>query len=971
VWLRAVQAPGAEATLSSDLRRALATILLLVFAACAVTLVGIVNLNRQIAGWSEIEALDTAREGLVRAVHNNVDLPSADHSALLVEAFGDLARQIQQLTDAGHRDQMVEDAAQSLGRGYRLFIEAQNLHAQVEVDHEDLQDRASQLLSASAGWAASLRLYDQLAQADAALSETKHRKSYAEVTVLSTALLATERVQRKLEAALRLADTSRSLLLASAIAAIGEPGLPGRCGAPGAGDATAPCSPSFERARAALEALGAASESEAEAAIGEALLSLEAYSRAAQSRFETAATELGSAIDLGGQARERLAAAAVRDVALSRVNRVFLQVQTALDQSLEGGPGLVEVEKTMSFLISQMRYRGAGLLRQAPELGGDPAELATLVAGFADRWAEATETIRARDLLRSDFDREMETLAAAISANALDVRSATTLWVSIFTLAVVGACAGFAILVMAILWLAERRFILPLTRVTRTILDLARGNLAQVERVEHRAFGFDRLGRAIEQLRLAMIERDAFAERNAQQKSEIEGNLRALEQTTTRMQWLALHDPLTELANRRHADADLAVLTEEGAASGQDFCLVHLDVDRFKEVNDALGHEAGDHVLRHVAALLRGTVPPGARCYRIGGDEFLIALTGHVDDAGAGDLAGRICAEMARPIDFSGHAIRSGASLGIAYGRDAGFDAAATLVNADLALYETKRNGRNGFRYFSAALQSASIERKALSDLLLAAIEGEEFIPYYQPQFYARDLSLRGLETLCRWHVPGRGWIPPGQFLTVAEDLKLVGKIDQILFRKASRDIRTLRGLGLAVPKISFNLSADRLTNMNLASDLADTLGSEVQIAVELLESMSLDSLSETVRWSIDSLKERGIEIEIDDFGSCRASVAGLIAVGPDAMKIDSSLILPLTHSTQHLDLVKALVEIGRALDIEVVGEGVETWEHVDLLAQLGCDVLQGFALARPMPLEALVALLRDASAMPGARRAG
>jgi diguanylate cyclase (GGDEF)-like protein len=495
-----------------------------------------------------------------------------------------------------------------------------------------------------------------------------------------------------------------------------------------------------------------------------------------------------------------------------------------------------------------------------------------------------------------------------------------------------------------------------LVRVTGTIIGLARGDLEEPVALPERAFGFDRLGAALEQLRQEMVERHLLAERNEAQQAIIETNLQKLESANREMAWMAMHDPLTGLANRRQADLDLDALTGGDARSQAGFCVMQVDIDRFKTINDSLGHAAGDFVLKAVSKILKSCVGPDANCYRIGGDEFLIVLFGIDNVEQAASLAERLIKRIEAPMDFSGHRCNVGASIGIALAQESGFDAMQGVLNADLALYHVKRTGRGTFKFFNDELAALSSRTKHLSDKLIAALEQKSFLPYYQPQFDAKTRRLRGVEVLCRWHNEELGWISPGEFLPVAEELEAVGKIDEILFEKVAKDLHTLVDLGISLPRVSFNLAADRLLKSGLAAELSGKIGMHTKIAVELLESMSLDNPPESVRWAIDELREHGIDIEIDDFGSHRASLAGLMAINPQTMKIDRSIVIPIVESQRHLDLVKKIIDIGAALNIEVLAEGVETEEHAEQLGALGCGVLQGFGLARPMPFEDLVA---------------
>jgi diguanylate cyclase (GGDEF)-like protein len=472
--------------------------------------------------------------------------------------------------------------------------------------------------------------------------------------------------------------------------------------------------------------------------------------------------------------------------------------------------------------------------------------------------------------------------------------------------------------------------------------------------------GLGTLEDALERLRQANLERETLTQQTIEQRREIEQNLEDLAEKTREMAHLARHDPLTGLANRRDADDFLGSLGATPDGCTQDFTLLHVDIDRFKEINDTLGHDAGDAVLTHVSGVLQKLSEASDRAFRISGDEFLIVRSPRGSQAADHDLADAIIAELNQPVDYKGHACRVGASIGIAHGADVDFSGREALVNADIALYEAKSSGRNQFVEFSRTLQEQTVSRKTLSDRLIIAMENDEFVPYYQPQFYSDSLALHGLETLCRWHHPELGVLSPAHFMEQAEASTLVGKIDQLLLDKAARDLAHLKTLGHAIPNISFNATADRLMQADFASSLMGKFDDETKVSIELLESMSLDNLSEAVRWAIDMLKEHGIKIEIDDFGSSRASIAGLIAVGPDAMKIDGTIVAPITESEQHLHLVRAIIDIGHALGIQVIAERVETDAHIQILRDNGCEILQGYALAKPMNVTQLAEFLEN-----------
>lgn len=443
-------------------------------------------------------------------------------------------------------------------------------------------------------------------------------------------------------------------------------------------------------------------------------------------------------------------------------------------------------------------------------------------------------------------------------------------------------------------------------------------------------------------------------------EEQLERQARALEQANEDIRQQALTDALTGLRNRRYVDEHLPQIISKASLAMSRVALLHIDLDRFKPINDTIGHAAGDHILRNTAAILREACPACEFIARVGGDEFVIALVGRCEEDHIRQTAEHIIERLSQPERFQDQICRVGASIGIAAEAAPRVDNGSLLVHADIALYQAKNEGRNCVRFFNTELQNKLRRKKKIADEIIVGIEKHDFFPVFQPQFMADTLEVRGLEVLCRWQHPDRGVLKPKTFLEIAKDMGLMPRIDRLLADKTLGQLEELRAFGLEIPKVAFNVGNHRLLDPSLVSQLVDLQHLDIEVAIELVESMSLDSLDQSMSWAIDRLKERGVSVEIDDFGSCRASIAGLMSVGPNTMKIDQQIVLPIIDSEPHRKLVRAIIEIGNALDIEIVAEGVETKEHVRLLQSLGCHVLQGFALAHPMPIEALLPFLKN-----------
>ena len=286
-------------------------------------------------------------------------------------------------------------------------------------------------------------------------------------------------------------------------------------------------------------------------------------------------------------------------------------------------------------------------------------------------------------------------------------------------------------------------------------------------------------------------------------------------------------------------------------------------------------------------------------------------------------------------------------------------------MNADIALYRAKSRGRNRHEFFTDMLQAEVVRTKRVADEILSGIENNEFVPYYQPQFDAHTLEVVGVEALVRWQHPTLGILAPAAFFDVAEDLNVVPTIDRIVLEHALASFEEWERLGLGVKKVAVNVSARRLQDEQLIKSLRELNIRPGTVAFELVESIFLDDTDDVVRWNADQIKDLGIDIEIDDFGTGYASIVSLMKLKPKRLKIDRQLVMPIVSSEAQRNLVASIVDIGRALGIEVVGEGVETLEHAAILRDLGCAVLQGYALSRPLAPDALQRFLVQQTKRP------
>jgi diguanylate cyclase (GGDEF)-like protein len=428
----------------------------------------------------------------------------------------------------------------------------------------------------------------------------------------------------------------------------------------------------------------------------------------------------------------------------------------------------------------------------------------------------------------------------------------------------------------------------------------------------------------------------------------------------------SLHDPLTDLPNRRLLDAELARRLQRGPVT-----VIRVDLDRFKQVNDVLGHKAGDFVLCCVADILRDEKREGDLASRFGGDEFVVLCREGTSEDEARTLAEKMLARIVEPLQFEGKPCRFGASFGIASSRMRKCDGGELLSFADAALYAAKNAGRRTVETFSPALHKQFIEERLLGDEFSNALERGEIVPFFQTQHDAVTQEIVGAEVLARWQNPRRGLLSPPAFLDVVRKLGMESQLDAAIFDASVTILKEFGARGISLPKTSFNVSAGRLLDPDFLDTARRSLsGINTRFAFEILESISLEDMDDVFFFTIESLKELGFAIEIDDFGSGHASIASVMDIAPHALKIDRRLVAPLMHSDRNTQMIASIIQLAQALDIGVTAEGVETEDLARTLARLGCNTLQGYWFSRPEPADVLLRRLEKATRVARPRSA-
>lgn len=432
-------------------------------------------------------------------------------------------------------------------------------------------------------------------------------------------------------------------------------------------------------------------------------------------------------------------------------------------------------------------------------------------------------------------------------------------------------------------------------------------------------------------------------------------------QLQTRLRRMAQYDGLTGLPNRAllHDRIETAIAAARRARGR--LALLYLDLDRFKEVNDTLGHAAGDVLLHDVAQRLRQCVRDADTVARIGGDEFVMLSEGAIDAEVAGRLAQRLVDAASQPMLIGTHEIQVSASVGVALFPDDG-DENRVLVCADTAMYAAKHAGRNTWRLYCEDMDGGSADILGMQRAIRRALDNDEFVLHYQPKVSAVDGELRGVEALIRWQDPERGMVPPVEFIPVAERFGLINAIGFWTLREACGQIRSWMHAGRRIP-VAVNLSPQQFRQPDLVERVRACID-EFDIdpgllALEITESVVMES-STSVRRVLEELKAMGVTLSIDDFGTGYSCLAYLCRLPARQLKIDRTFVIDMDHVAEARHVVEAVIRLAHSLRMEVVAEGVERSEQVVALRALGCDLIQGYYFSRPVPAGEIETLLHS-----------
>jgi len=434
-----------------------------------------------------------------------------------------------------------------------------------------------------------------------------------------------------------------------------------------------------------------------------------------------------------------------------------------------------------------------------------------------------------------------------------------------------------------------------------------------------------------------------------------------LEEQTKKLRYQAHHDMLTGLPNRTLFKERLERTIIEATRHRNNFALFFIDLDQFKKINDSLGHHVGDEVLIEAAKRLKNSLREEDTLSRLGGDEFTVILKDIKVPKNAATVAQKILNKMKEPIKIADHTLHISASIGIALYPDDATNMDDLIKYADAAMYKAKDEGRNNFQFYSEEMTQEALAKVVLENSLRTAIKEEEFVVYYQPQYDGNTETIIGMEALVRWIHPHMGIIPPFEFIPLAEENGLIIDIDRIVMKKAMRQFSQWYEQGLNPGILALNLSMRQLSDNHFITYLLKTMQEynfqSSWLELEVTEGQMMSNPEQSIR-KLKRLSEMGIEIAIDDFGTGYSSLSYLKKLPLNKLKIDQSFVRDIPDDEEDVAITKAIIALGKSLNLRLIAEGVETKEQKDFLLENNCHFIQGYYYSKPVPADEILTLL-------------
>jgi diguanylate cyclase (GGDEF)-like protein/PAS domain S-box-containing protein len=440
-------------------------------------------------------------------------------------------------------------------------------------------------------------------------------------------------------------------------------------------------------------------------------------------------------------------------------------------------------------------------------------------------------------------------------------------------------------------------------------------------------------------------------------------DITARKQSEQRIHHVAQHDVLTGLPNRSLLQDRLEQAVAYSGRSGHPVWVMLIDLDRFKFVNDSMGHKAGDVLLVTIAARLRSALRDTDTVARLSGDEFVVILTEHEDEKLSVDIVQRLMDAVARPCMLGSKEFFVTCSIGVAVYPTDGALADSLIEHADIAMYRAKKLGRNNFQFYTPAMNEEALERVRIEGALRNALERDQFVLHYQPQVDLKTGAICGMEALIRWQHPELGMVAPNRFIGVAEETGLIVQIGAWVMRSACAQNKAWQDAGLGKLRVAVNLSARQFGAPNLLADiaavLADTGLAPDCLEIELTESLFMSDVTQAVEL-MHNMKALGVNLSIDDFGTGYSSLSYLSRFPIDVLKIDRSFVSDITRDANDAAIVASIIALAHNLKLAVIAEGVETAAQLDYLRSRGCDEMQGYFFSKPLPAAGFELLLKQ-----------
>ncbi len=439
-------------------------------------------------------------------------------------------------------------------------------------------------------------------------------------------------------------------------------------------------------------------------------------------------------------------------------------------------------------------------------------------------------------------------------------------------------------------------------------------------------------------------------------------DISAIKHSQAQLNYMAHHDPLTDLPNRLLFNDRLGHAIQRAQRDAQQMAILFLDLDHFKNINDSLGHPVGDDLLQQVAARITHLLREEDTIARLGGDEFIILVEKVYEAQDMAQLATKIVERFNKPFVVTGHELHLTVSIGISLFPQDGNDGAVLVKNADAAMYRAKREGRNNYQFYTAALTVEVLERLTLETALRHALENDELVLHYQPQHLLKTGQLTGVEALVRWQHSDFGLIPPMKFIPLAEESGLIVPIGEWVLRSACQQMQCWLDAGYPLERIAVNLSSIQFQRGDVVATVKDVLKetglSPRRLELEITEGLVIQDTERTIN-SLNKLKDVGVTMAIDDFGTGYSSLSYLKQLPVEKLKIDRSFVKDILDDPNDEAITRAVIALGKNLQLKVIAEGMETEAQQAFLKSLGCHEGQGYLYSRPVPEEELVKLLR------------